>query len=264
VRRLLIRPGGIGDVILSLPALEYLRADYTEVWVPRPMVPLIRWADCVRPIASTGLDLLGLPDVEPPAHLLESLSRFDSVVTWYGAGRAEFRDAVAALGLPFRFLDALPSEHRHAADIFLDQAGGQGHAVPAIPRHAVPHDTLVIHPFSGSQLKNWPLNRFRAVAQSIDVTVAWNAGPEETLDDAVRFDDLYELACWLGGSHLYLGNDSGITHLAAAAGARVVALFGASDPDVWAPRGDCVRVIRGSTMDAIGVPDVLNAVRELW
>ena len=98
----------------------------------------------------------------------------------------------------------------------------------------------------------------------MDVPVAWNAGVEETLDNAVRFDDLFELAGWLGGSHLYLGNDSGITHLAAAAGARVVALFGASDPDVWAPRGPCVRVIRGSTMDAIGVQDVINAVRELW
>ena len=96
------------------------------------------------------------------------------------------------------------------------------------------------------------------------VPVAWNAGPEETLDEAVRFDDLYELARWLGGSHVYLGNDSGITHLAAAAGARVVALFGASDPEVWAPRGDQVRVVHGSTMAAINVPDVLNAVRELW
>ena len=44
MRRLLIRPGAIGDLIVSLPALEYLRADYTEVWVAECNVPLIRFA----------------------------------------------------------------------------------------------------------------------------------------------------------------------------------------------------------------------------
>ena len=56
--RLIIRPGGIGDCILSLPAIEYLRADYTEVWVPSGVVPVIRFAKA-RAIASTGIDLLG-------------------------------------------------------------------------------------------------------------------------------------------------------------------------------------------------------------
>ena len=65
VRRLAIRPGAIGDLILSLPALESLRTDYLEVWVPSRNAPLVRFADGVRPIASTGLDLLGITD--PPA-----------------------------------------------------------------------------------------------------------------------------------------------------------------------------------------------------
>ena len=60
LRRLLIRPGAIGDVILSLPALEAARADYTEVWAPRPVLPLIRFADRTRAIADTGLDLVGV------------------------------------------------------------------------------------------------------------------------------------------------------------------------------------------------------------
>ena len=56
MKRLLIRPGGIGDVIVSLPALEFLKADYTEVWVPSAVVPLIQFADKVcrlRPAGST-------------------------------------------------------------------------------------------------------------------------------------------------------------------------------------------------------------------
>lgn len=264
MRRLLIRPGGIGDVILSLPAMEHLRTGYTEVWVPRQSVPLIRWADCVRPIAATGLDLMGLPACEPPRPLLDALAGFDSIVSWYGARRPEFREAVAALGLPFRFCNALPSGSCHAADFFLKQAGGRGRAVPKIPCAVVPHRSVVIHPFSGSAAKNWPLDHFRAVARALDVPVAWSAGPEEPLDGAVRFDDLFDLASWLGGSRVYVGNDSGITHLAAAAGARVIALFGPSDPGVWAPRGDCVRVIRGATLDAIDVSTVIDAVHALW
>src|SRR5258708_27943934 len=125
LRRLLIRPGAIGDCVLSLPALECLRAEYTEVWTPSAVVPLIRFADSVRSIASTGLDLLGLPGVEPPLGLVERLRSFDSIVSWYGANRDEFRDAVA--GLPFVFLSALPppDERVHPADYFFRAAGGK-------------------------------------------------------------------------------------------------------------------------------------------
>jgi hypothetical protein len=74
-RRLLIRPGAIGDVILSLPALEAARAPYTEVWAPRALLPLIRLANRTRAIADTGLDLLGVvEDARVP-----ELETFDSI-----------------------------------------------------------------------------------------------------------------------------------------------------------------------------------------
>jgi ADP-heptose:LPS heptosyltransferase len=54
---------------------------------------------------------------------------------------------------------------------------------------------------------------------------------------------------------VYIGNDSGISHLAAAAGAPVVALFGPTDPAVWAPRGPRVRILAAaglrSTVDEV-------------
>jgi heptosyltransferase-3 len=97
------------------------------------------------------------------------------------------------------------------------------------------------------------------LAQRLAMPVRWCAGPEEELDGAVRFTDLYELARWLATARVYIGNDSGITHLAAAAGAPVVAIFGPTDPAVWAPRGDGVRVVSGK-LEEITVEEVLAVV----
>ena len=77
------------------------------------------------------------------------------------------------------------------------------------------------------------------------MTVHWCCGPEDPqLDGAVRIENLYELACWLARARLYIGNDSGITHLAAAVGTPVLALFGPTDARVWAPRGAHVRIAK--------------------
>lgn len=254
MRRLLIRPGGIGDFLLSLPALECLKEDFTEVWTTARNVPLARFANCARAIPSTGLDLLGV--TAPPPQLTERLRGFDSIVSWYGANRPDFRGLATAMGLPFTFFPALPTEAAgmHAADFYLSQARALS-AKPSdgIPRLACPappgsrEPYAAIHPFSGSARKNWPLERFRALAGELErrMRVYWCAGPEDPpLDGAVSIDDLYELACWLAGASFYAGNDSGITHLAAAAGTPVLALFGPTDPAVWAPRGPNVRVER--------------------
>ena len=269
MRRLIIRPGAIGDCICALPAMQFLRAAYTEVWVASQNVPLVRFADCVRGIASTGLDLVGIPGREPPAGLLERLAGFDSIVSWYGANRPEFRAAVE--GLPFEFLPALPAEtgdaRVHAADFYLRQVGGGSElAVPRIPCASTPGGFAVIHPFSGSARKNWPLERYRELERVLlaRLRVRWCAGSEEALENAVRIDDLYELACWLAGASVYIGNDSGITHLAAAAGAPVAALFGPTDPAIWAPRGPRVRVVAttraGEPIGNLTLAAVLEAI----
>jgi len=259
VRTLAIRPGAIGDFIVSLPALECLTGpgptDSLEIWTATAHVPLVRFAHRVRGIAGTGLDLLGVADA--PARLLEELAGFDSIVSWYGANRPEFRALVHSLGLPFTFFPALPGAASgiHAVDFYLEQVRSltdcSSDGIPRIPCRAEdaglrePADYAVIHPFSGSPAKNWPLERFRALASGLErrLAVRWCVGPEDPpLAGAVRIDDLYRLACWISGARLYAGNDSGITQLAAATGVPVLALFGPTDPAVWAPRGERVRV----------------------
>lgn len=235
----MIRPGAIGDFILTLPAMEFLRAEYTEVWAASQNLPLARFAHRTRSIASTGLDML---EFSPSEKLLSDLRSFDSIVSWYGASRPEFRAAVH--NLPFEFHQAIPpaDSEVHAADYFASQVGCSLPAIPRIDCARTDGGFAVIHPFSGSPKKCWPLDRYRELARRLAMPVRWCAGPEDQLPGAVRIDDLYELACWLATARLYIGNDSGVTHLAAAVGTPVLALFGPSDPRVWAPRGAHVRV----------------------
>ncbi|MGD1093362.1 MAG: glycosyltransferase family 9 protein [Bryobacteraceae bacterium] len=237
MRRLLIRPGAIGDCILSLPALEAAREHYTEVWAPRPVLPLMRFADRTRAIVDTGLELVGVLDDA----FVPELESFDSIYSWYGTNFPEFRQAVRHL--PFTFFPALPISPE------------------GVPRISVPEaargDFAVIHPFSGSPRKNWPLERYRELAGRLSETmpVRWCAGPEENLEGAVRIGDLYALGCWLSTARVYIGNDSGISHLAAAVGVPVVAIFMTTDPGIWAPRGTQVAVLENPSVE-----DVIRAV----
>jgi heptosyltransferase III len=275
LRRLLIRPGAIGDFLLSLPALECLRTGYTEVWAASRNLSLARFASRARAIPSTGLDLLALPGVALPAGLIGELRTFDSIVSWYGSARPEFRQAVLDLGLPFNFLPALPETGLplHASDFYMQQAAAlAGRTAEAIPRLECPRgdeDFIAIHPFSGSPRKNWPLERYRQLAELLHphLPVRWILEPGapriDMCDTEPPTEDLYRLACRLAGARLYIGNDSGITHLAAAAGTRVLALFGPTDPARWAPRGERVEVLRtlegSSSMDSLSLERVSTA-----
>lgn len=263
MRRLLIRPGAIGDCILSFPALEYLTTDETEIWISTPVVPLVSFAKRTHSIASTGLDLVGIEDVNMPSGLLDRLRSFDEIVSWYGANRPPFRQALLGLGVPCTFHAALPSASSviHATEFLARQVGRPDGFVPqiAVPP-AVPRGTVVIHPFSGSARKNWPLPLFKDLAARLPYPVEWSAGPEEDLAEAVRFADLADLAHWLAGARLFIGNDAGITHLAAAVGVPTLALFGETDPRVWAPRGSHVRVLRCNPLAGLSVDSVLAAI----
>jgi len=244
--RLLIRPGAIGDFIVSLPALESLRSDYTELWCAAQNVPLARFADRAQSIVSAGLDRLGLL---PAEDVVDRLRQFDSIISWYGTNRPEFRALVEVLKLPFQFLPALPAGTGHAVDFYNAQARSLGAAQPSRFPHitcpAQERTFAVIHPFASSPAKRAPVDRFELAARKLSETmpVHWLCGPEESWPNAVQIDDLYELACWLAGARIFVGNDSGISHLAAAVGTPVQAFFRNTEPKVWSPRGPSVNSI---------------------
>lgn len=255
MRRLVIRPGAIGDIVCSLPAIEFLEP--AEIWAPGPVLPLLRHIALARSIASTGIDRLELPG-QPIADVLTRLIAFDEIVSWYGANRVEFKAAAMENGVSIECLPALPAASdeepaAHAVDFFSRCVGGPAGMMPKLPFRAEAEAFAAIHPFSGSPKKNWPIERFSELARLLapSMEVQWCAGPQEELHGAHRFETLAEVGAWLSRAAVYVGNDSGISHMAAACGVPVVAMFGPTDPRVWAPRGELVRVLPFSAPAAL-------------
>jgi heptosyltransferase-3 len=204
-------------------------------------MPLVRFADRVRSIAETGIDAY------PPR--LEALKPFDEIVSWYGTNRPEFRDALSRY--PVRFLDAIPpTSGPHAIDFYMAQVGGPLGAVPRIDCIRDDQRFIAVHPFSGSARKNW--RHFSELAALVSMPVRFFVSPEQIWSGAAQHDDLYILAQSLAKASLYIGNDSGITHLAAAVGVPVIAIFQASDPKIWAPRGiAAVDVLENPSLETV-------------
>ena len=238
MRRLLIRPGAIGDVIVSLPALEFLKADCTEVWVPSALVPLIQFADKVVSIAASRIDMMA-------DGFTERFQAFDDVVSWYGSNQ----EALKEINPRCVFHPALPPKDwpLHATDFYARQVGAPLGLIPQISvKRSAARETVVIHPFSGSASKNWPMDSYLRLAERLPLPVEW---AQE------RFENLLDLAEWMTGARLYIGNDSGVAHLAAAVGTPVIAIFVSSDPKIWGPPK--ATILQNPMLD-----DVLNAASE--
>ena len=136
----------------------------------------------------------------------------------------------------------------------------------AVPENArsLPSDgnLVAIHPGSGGSAKCWLADRYAAL---IECLVERGYRPVVTFgpaDDAVRRRilprikgcgaliaeglPLLDMALLYARCRAMIGNDSGMTHLAATTGAPVIALFGPTDPAVWGPRGKEVRILWGT------------------
>lgn len=138
------------------------------------------------------------------------------------------------------------------------------------------HRILAIHPGSGSRSKNWPLANFLELAgrahREMGLTPVFTAGEADEaivskLKGAGTFvilpsQDLVDLAGFLSLCSCYVGNDSGITHLAAATGIKTIALFGPTDPDRWAPCGSNVLVLKAECdVSELKVDQVYDALK---
>jgi len=299
---LLMRGGAIGDAVLTLPAVRALRnhwrgtrfclAGYPHV------CPLFAEAGLVNEFVSLDTARFARLFAAAPAWDAEDAAffgQFDLIVSWL-LDEEGLTAANLACVCNGRFVSVSPIPRgRHAADALLDAARLVGAAGPGAPAPLLPLPQAVmergrsiasrfgtriavIHPGSGSPKKNWPLERFVRLASELDAMgfgPVFLCGPAEAgiaaghnmLADypIVSGLALRDVAGFLASAALYVGNDSGITHLASAVGAPTVAVFGPTDPSVWGPVGSNVRVVRGEgaghVLETVGVGMVLDAVR---
>lgn len=205
---------------------------------------------------------------------------------------AEALAGLAELAFPGRGGDDAPvwlewkvsEEERARARAFLASEGvGEGERL------------AVISPGSGSGVKNWAPDRFGAVAEWLTkvegMRVAWvGSDGERSLKPVGREGDwdwmgrteLGLLGALLEGAGVWVGNDSGVMHLAAAVGCPTVSVWGPTEPEKWAPRGEKHRWVRQwercpgcvywdfripcrrgdhACMEAVGVEEVMQKVR---
>jgi ADP-heptose:LPS heptosyltransferase len=308
-RIFIIRGGAIGDFILTLPAMKVLRDAHPhaeiEILGYKHIAELANkrfYANRVRSIEYAALASFFARGADLPSDLADYLAGFELVITYLYDPDLIFETNLRRCGVK----NIVPgpakiAEHSHAArqlaeplahlGLQLGDLSARLYPLPEDKRAAqeflreLPRPIVAIHPGSGSERKNWPLENWEELGNELlsadsgfrsMIVVSGEADEKQTQrlnanwnNSRVRFATnrpLPELAAILGETTAFLGHDSGISHLAAAANATCVLLFGPTDPDVWAPIGENVRVIRAPDGDlsALKVETVHKCLIKMW
>jgi heptosyltransferase-2 len=299
-RILVIRGGAIGDFVLTLPAIHLLRDAFPdatlEVLGYKHIVALAEnrfYADASRSIEYAALASFFARNADLPPDLADYFRSFDLVVSYLFDPDAIFASNLARCGVDL-FLACSPKidGHEHAAvqlarpleqlDLRGASAAAKVYPNRADQRFAETYlrsrRVIALHPGSGSATKNWPIVNWLELAHYLldynsDASLliiggeadgkALTAMTREFSGGPVQFAEnlaLPQLAAVLERCALFVGHDSGISHIAAAVGTRCVLLFGPTDPAVWAPANPGVSVVRAPDESLASVP--MRAVAE--
>ena len=283
-RFLILRGGAIGDFIATLPVLQALRtqwpAAYIEIWG----YPHIAELAVVTGLAQTVVSLdraemarFFVPEPQFTDVQVAAVRSFDLVFNYLHDPVGQVRSNLLLAGAKQVLSGSPIIKHSHAVPFLLEPLQALAiyetnilpildfpEALRVLARerlHArgVQGRPVAIHPGSGSPQKNWPVERYAEIIRRLrnenrEVVVIIGEADNEAANNlasmvpAPAFLEgltLPELGATLAECVAFLGNDSGITHLAAAVGLPVTVLFGPSDPDTWGPRGrGGVRVLR--------------------
>jgi heptosyltransferase-2 len=256
------------------------------------------YADATRSIEYAAMAGFFVPNSELAADLAEYFASFQQIISYLydpsGFFEANLRRA-GAKQIIRAFAPIDDSEHAtrqlarplQSLALYLEDSAPVLHPTAedrAFARNflhgASRRPLIALHPGSGSPKKNWPIhrwievaNRLRASASKPEILlilgeadeaagVALQAGLAGAHPVHLARDlPLPQLAAVLAECNLFLGHDSGISHLAAAAGTPSLVLFGPTDPAIWAPANDHVNVFEAPAGDLarISVDEVLSA-----
>ena len=288
---LIIRPAALGDTLMLAPALSNSR-EWGEVIVAgrRPGI------DFLRPLVSRCLDFEGSgwhalfmdapePGVTLPAAAVDRVIAFlndpqgvvrknlerifpgASIAVW--PGYPDEKDAVHVALYLARALE------NSGLPVHAEKAMNDSIKRPLLPGYR-PRIRIVFHPGSGGAQKNHPpefwLNLVRAFREKIPVVkelplVLLGPAEEKLLpffsgEKGVKIllsPDMGSLSLLLQEALLYVGHDSGITHLAAMLGAPTIALFRHSSVAQWRPLGPRVKVIEARESSQELIEETLKA-----
>lgn len=286
-RILFVRGGAIGDFILTLPAIKAVREAH-----PRAHIEILGYkhiaalaenrfyAEAARSIEYGSLSSFFARDAELHPELRDYFGSFDLVVSYLYDPDSFFENNLRRSGVR-KILRGPAKIHngQHSVRQLLRPIEEFGLPVSAIAPRVYPSTTdrefarnflsvlpwpiCAIHPGSGSEKKNWPIQKWIELANyllgaSSLVVVAGEADAaqadrleREWKNRAVLMAKnlpLPQLAAVLQNC-VFIGHDSGISHLAAAAGSECVLLFGPTDPAIWAPLNENARVLRAPDCD---------------
>lgn len=277
-----IRLRSMGDCVLTTPALALLKAHRPDLQVRVVVEP--RFAGVFE----------DNPDVDEISPRVGG--RVDMVLNLHGGTRSMWMTLAsgAKFGAGFahhRFSSIYSQRIPRAQEILGEErpVHTAEHLASAmfwlgVPRSEIPRAKLiagmrpsyppyvVMHPFAAAAEKTWPRERFLAAAdqmQAVGLLPVIVAGPADDTApfskyQVLRNSPLSALKSLMSGADLFIGNDSGPAHVAAAFGIPVVVLFGPSDPVTWAPWRTEARVLTSSgSIGQIAVEEVTAAAEAL-
>lgn len=284
--------GALGDFVLTLPMLRRLVGGVTLVtaWERAMLAPaLLGPATKITPMDIQMWEFIRLHAEGGPTSVSPAIGELFSgakhIISFVSTGEDDWAKNVARLAPQAKliFIDPRPQEasHEHISEWHLKQAQAQGLEMSdpvAVAGGGDSAGPIVVHPGSGGVDKCWPIERYENLVNGLTgrgskvlpllgeaEAERW---PKDRVDHWVRqmgakvFGTLHELHDALAGASGFIGNDSGPTHLAAQMGLATVALFGPTDPRIWAPVGPSVTVLAPKHPEAMGwldVPQVLDA-----
>jgi ADP-heptose:LPS heptosyltransferase len=262
-----LRLRSLGDCVLTTPALDILRRARPDLRVA------VVVEDRFRDIFEGNADVDEMLPPEPAA-----LRRWRPAlcVNFHGGSRSAWMTALSGaryragfghfrhrlvynLHIP-RAQQILgeertvhTAEHLASAMFWLGAPRGEVPRAQLVSRMTGPADpVVVIHPVGATPAKTWRAGGFLEVARHLrgsGLEVVFIGAATDDLSPFAGFPALHgrplsEIRDLLATASLFVGNDSGPAHMAAAFGVPVVAIFGESDPAIWGPWRTACEVVR--------------------
>jgi ADP-heptose:LPS heptosyltransferase len=218
---------------------------------------------------------LNFQQIEKETH--DFFLSFSNIVSWYGNTQGKVTENLLLLSQeqfrPFLFFTGQEECHAvsyylrcvtneetlHCPSLRLPESVIQWQELFWRQRWNSSSQILILHPGSGGRRKRWQSKGFRKIAawwrqRKRDGHILILLGPAEeketeewrTVGETVTDLSLVQIAALLSRAELYLGNDSGVSHLAGAVGARGIVLFGPTQPQKWRPLGGSLSVMQNT------------------